>query len=281
MFNKEDVYYQAVQFAKKHYENFPVVSLLVPKTLRNHIAIIYWFARTADDIADEGNLTDHERIKQLNLFEENFLNLKNGICKTPFDYALYLTIEEKKLTTDLFLNLIKAFKQDVIKKRYTTYDDLLEYCKNSANPVGRLILELCGIRNDEALFFSDKICTALQLTNFYQDLQIDYSKGRIYLPQDEMEKFGVSEKLFELKENNLNFKRLLKYNLERTASLFNEGKKLFGFLGGFLKYEIKWTVLGGETILGKIKNIEYDVLNNRPTLSKTDMMMLFVKTFLK
>jgi squalene synthase HpnC len=196
--NNQDItfaYKSALEFAKKHYENFPVVSILVPKNLKKHIAIIYWFARTADDFADEGNMSEDERIEKLNDFENSFNDLLNGKFKSPFEQVLHQTIKQKNLTPQLFFDLLKAFKQDVVKKRYNDFAELLYYCKHSANPIGRLILELFDIRNKEAFDYSDKICTALQLTNFYQDIEIDYEKGRIYFAQDEMKQFEVTENI--------------------------------------------------------------------------------------
>jgi squalene synthase HpnC len=275
--NLDESYEEAIRFAKKHYENFPVVSFLIPKRLRKHVAIIYWFARTADDIADEGTLSGDERIKLLEDFENDLKNSLKNNSGGIFELTLINTIREMNLSTENFFDLIKAFKQDVIKMRYKNFDQILEYCRFSANPVGRLILELFGIRNEEALLYSDKICTALQLANFYQDISIDYKKGRIYLTEDEMEDFSVPKKVFELNENNLNFKRLLKFNVDRTQQLFNEGKSLFKFLKGRLKFEIKWTVYGGEAILSKIRSSDYQVLQNRPDLSVIDFFKLFLK----
>jgi len=274
----EDFYKQAITFAKTHYENFPVISFLIPKELQKHVAVIYWFARTADDIADEGNITEEERLKKLIGFEDNFTSALNGNQQNDFETALVNTINEKKLTTSLFYDLLKAFKQDVTKKRYKDFSDVLDYCKHSANPVGRLILELFNIRNDESFFLSDKICTALQLTNFWQDLAIDLKKGRIYLPEDEMQKFGVDEKSFELKENSLNLQQLLRHNISRTEELFKEGRGLLKYLKGKLKLEIEWTILGGELILKKIKKIDYNTINIRPTISKTEYLTLAIKT---
>ena len=187
------------------------------------------------------------------------------------------SIKEKNLTVSLFYNLLKAFKQDVVKKRYENFDEVLDYCKHSANPVGRLILELYNFREEQLFELSDKVCTALQLTNFYQDLQVDFQKGRIYLPEDEMQKFGVAEKSFELKENSLNLQRLLRHNIGRTELMFNEGKGLLKFLKGRLKLEIGWTILGGEAILKKIKKLNYNTINVRPKLNKTDYFLLAVK----
>ncbi len=275
--SEKEFYNKAISFAKAHYENFPVISFLIPKYLQKHIAVIYWFARTADDIADEENLTEEERLKQLNEFENNFTTALNGKPKNEFEAALAASIKEKNLTVSLFYNLLKAFKQDVEKKRYENFDEVLDYCKHSANPVGRLILELYNFREEQPFELSDKVCTALQLTNFYQDLQVDFQKGRIYLPEDEMQKFGVAEKSFELKENSLNLQRLLRHNIGRTELIFNEGKGLLKFLKGRLKLEIGWTILGGEAILKKIKKLNYNTINVRPKLNKTDYFLLAVK----
>ncbi len=274
------VYQTALTFAKNHYENFPVISILIPKHLQKHIAIIYWFARTADDFADEGNASEEDRLIKLNQFEYRLTQLLNGKAENNFEIALKNTIDEMNLSKANFYNLLNAFKQDVIKKRYKNCFELLDYCSRSANPIGRLILELFNIRDENAFNYSDKICTALQLTNFYQDVKIDWQKGRIYLPADELEKNNVDEKVFELKKNNLKFKSVLKANVKRTEILFNEGKRLLNFLSGRLKLEIKWTILSGEAILNKIKKIDYDVLNNRPELSKREKIFLLFKSFI-
>ncbi|UCH65205.1 MAG: squalene synthase HpnC [Ignavibacterium sp.] len=275
-----DAYSQALTFAKTHYENFPVVSLLIPKRLKKHIAIVYWFARTADDIADEGNVSEKIRLEKLNEFEDEFKNSLEGNSSNGYEIALSNTITERKLTPKYFTDLLSAFKQDVTKRRYANFDEVLNYCKRSANPVGRIILELFDIRNEKANEYSDKICTALQLTNFLQDTIIDYKKGRIYLAKDEMQNFGVTDFLFEQKENNYNFKRLVKHNVERIYGFFDEGKNLLTFLNGKLRAEINWTILGGEEILLQIKKNDFDILNHRPELSKIKMAGLLINSFI-
>lgn len=271
----DEGYKQALKLAREHYENFPVVSFFLPKEIRKDIAIIYWFARTADDFADEGTGGVRERISLLDFFETRFNNLLNEEFQNPLEMALFTTIKNRKLTDSYFLDLLSAFKQDVEKNRYANFEEIMDYCRRSANPVGRLILELNGIKNDEANQYSDKICTALQLTNFYQDTIIDYQKGRIYYPEDEMKKFEVTEKVFEIKENNYNFQQLLKHNVDRAQLMFNEGRNIFNYLNGKLKLQIKWTVKGGEEILKKIRNANYDVFIRRPELTKFDMIKLF------
>ncbi len=272
-----EAYNLALESARNHYENFPVVSFLIPNQLRKHIAIIYWFARSADDMADEGNLPREERLKRLNEFEINFNNMLKGEYKSNYESALHNTIKEKELNPENFTNLLKAFKQDVTKMQYENYGELLDYCRNSANPVGRLILELHGIKNDEADMYSDSLCTALQITNFLQDVKQDFEKGRIYLPNDEMRMHEVSKNMFEKSEINLNFKRLIKFNVDRTQLLFDEGSKLLKLLNGRLKCEIKWTILGGEAILRKIRKNDYNVFF-RPYLTKNDFIVLLFKS---
>jgi squalene synthase HpnC len=274
-------YKSAMDLAKNHYENFPVVSLLIPNVLRKHIAIIYWFSRTADDFADEGNSSEGDRLDQLNEFENSLNDLLKGKFKSPFEEALYQTIEETNLTVQPFYDLLAAFKQDIVKKRYNNFSEVLDYCKQSANPIGRLLLELFDIRSDEAFKFSDKICTALQMTNFYQDIEIDYRKGRIYFPEDEMNQFEVTENMFALKENSVNLKKLLKYNIDRTQTMFDQGRNLLKYLNGRLNFEIKWTILGGEAILQKIRKNNYKIFNARPHLTKSDLGALFIRSFLR
>lgn len=271
-------YKKALNIANQHYENFPVVSWLIPKGLREHIAIIYWFARTADDYADEGNLSLEQRLEKLNIFENSLKKLLNGKFDSPFEAALYNTITERNLTHQLFRDLLSAFKQDVVKKRYQNFNEVLDYCRRSANPIGRLILELFNIRNDMAFYYSDKICTALQLTNFYQDLRVDYERGRIYLSEDEMTQFNVAERDFNFSVCSSNLAALLEHNVNRTQDMFNDGKKLLTYLSGRLKLEIRCTIFGGEAILNKIRKSNYKVLSEPPRLTKKDFGVLFMKS---
>jgi len=275
----ESAYISAEKFVRAHYENFPVISFLVKKELRKHLAVLYWFARTADDISDDPNLPDEIKIIELNKFEARFTSLLKGNCTNDYETALHNTITLMHLTPDLFFDLLTAFKQDLIKKRYQSFEELLDYCKYSANPVGRLLLELNGIRDNNAFHYSDKICTALQLINFYQDVKIDNDMNRIYFPLDEMSMFAVSENMFELNKINHNLEKLVKFNIDRADKILEEGKKLLEFLPFRLKTEIKWTVLGGKEILNKIRKNSFNVFT-RPKLSKIDFLMLFFKSII-
>ena len=278
--NAEFGYKEAIHLAKEHYENFPVVSFLLPSELIKHVAIVYWFARRADDLADEGNILENKRLDNLKNFEDRLNSLIERKYDNHLESALYHTIKTLRITPTHFFNLLKAFRQDVIKKRYANFEEVLDYCSNSANPVGRIILELIEVRDEKAFYYSDKICTALQLTNFLQDTVPDFKKERIYFPIDEMDKFGVTEKMFELKENSLNLKRLVEFSVNRVQSFFDEGKELLNFLSGKIRYEIDWTIKGGEEILKKIRGSGFDVLSTRPALNKVDYVKLFLKSIL-
>lgn len=275
-------YTKALALAKSHYENFPVVSVFIPKELRKHVAVIYWFARTADDFADDETIPAEQRMQLLISFEER---LKNTLANNPaedLDAALYNTITEKDLNPDYFLALLSAFKQDVIKTRYNRFSEVLDYCSRSANPVGRLLLELFGLHHPETVKYSDKICTALQLANFWQDVSFDIKKDRIYIPFDYMDKFAVTEDdIFKFEKTSIGSRKLkncVKELVLLTDGMFSEGEKLIPFLEGLFKYEILWTVLGGRKVLDKIKKIDYNVVRERVSLSKTDLLQLGIES---
>lgn len=242
------------------------------------MAVVYQFARQADDIADEGNESAECRMKSLESYEEQLKNCLNGEYSANFWQALHKTVTTFDLTPKYFFDLLNAFKQDLFTRRYQSFDSIMSYCERSANPVGRIILEFFSIRDDESLRFSDAVCTALQLTNFYQDVSIDIKKDRIYIPLDEIQKFGASENQFELRKNNTNFEQLLKYQVDRAQQLFIEGRKLIQRLPKELKSQIFMTILGGEKILNKIEKMNYNVIDIRPKLSKLDYLMIFVKS---
>jgi hydroxysqualene synthase len=270
--------YKSIEkFAKEHYENFPVISIFIKKDLRKHIAVLYWFARTADDIADENGASDEDKIIKLNRFEGRLTSLLQGKYENDNEAALHNTIVSMNLSQGLFYELLAAFRQDLVKKKYRSFEELLDYCKYSANPVGRLILELYDIRDNVAFNYSDKICTALQLINFYQDVKIDYNMNRIYFPIDEMGMFSVTENMFEFNKININLEKLVKYSIVRAEKLLDEGENLLKFLPGRLKIEIKWTLLGGREILNKIRKNEFNIFI-RPKLNNRDFLMLLIKS---
>jgi squalene synthase HpnC len=281
VFKEDEKYFtQALRFTKSHYENFPVVSFFIKKKLRKHIAVIYQFARQADDIADEGEMPQDDRITKLNKYETKLKNSFSNNFDNGFWRILKLTVDNFNLSENNFYFLIKAFKQDVWKKRYQNFEDLQNYCRLSANPVGRIILELHNIHDEVPKKYSDQICTALQLTNFYQDVSVDIQKGRIYIPEDELMKFNVNETDIQQKNISEKFIKLIIFQTERTKKMFTEGRNLLKFLPFRLKFQILVTIKGGEEILKKIENINYNVLDNRPTLSKIDFLILFLKAII-
>jgi len=265
----------------KHYENFPVASFLIPHNKKNVIRLIYWFARTADDFADEGNISPEQRMILLNEFENEFLLSLENQSKIIYLNLLSKEIKLNNLDSNLFLNLLSAFKQDVFKSRYNNFSEVLDYCTRSANPIGRLLLQLFGYQSNEIFILSDKICTSLQLINFIQDTKIDISRNRLYYPLDELESYKVSESdLLNLKKND-KIKKLIKFNVDRARDIMNQGKELTKNLKGRFAVEIRWTILGGEEILKKIEKIDYNVLAIRPTISKLDYAKIFIRSLFK
>lgn len=262
-----------------HYENFPVASRLIPARLRQHVCNIYAFVRTADDFADEKSF-DGVRMERLDEWERELGRAYKGASVHPVFVALEDTIRQFGLPETLFMDLIKAFKIDVIKNRYKNFEEVLYYCRHSANPVGRLILLLFGYCHEEWFAYSDNICTALQLANFWQDVSIDLGKDRIYIPQQEMVERGVT--VYDLEDGHLTdgLKDLMKFQVERTKKFFLSGRPLCRAVPDIrLSFELRLTWLGGMTILEKIRKNDYDVFT-RPVLKKTDWLKLVLHAFL-
>jgi len=287
--NKDELYNSSFKYcediAKGHYENFPVASLLLPKYKRKYVYAIYAFARAADDFADEEGIEGGipKRLALLDEWNEKLRDCYNGKAYDPIFIALGKTVEDCKIPIKPLEDLLSAFRQDVVKSRYNTFDEVLDYCTRSANPVGRLVLMIFGCHDEEFFKYSDKICTALQLTNFWQDVEVDIRKDRIYLPEEDIKQFGYSYRQLEMKQDNENFRKLMKYEVERTQAIFDEGKKLIELTAGNadtkrLSKELKLTWLGGTTILAKIKEIDYNVLNQRPRISGFDKIKIFLSS---
>ena len=273
--NKEtlqNAYAECLQMAQSHYENFPVATRLLPKHLRLPIAVIYAFARRADDFADEGDLSNEERIAALSDFSEKLDLIKEGkdVEDTTF-IALADVIKQHQLPISLFHDLLTAFKMDVTKERYANFGEVMEYCRYSANPVGRLLLHLNKETSAQSLGYSDAICSALQLTNFLQDISQDLEESnRIYIPQDEMEKYGVSEEDILNKNTNDASRKLIAFQIARTARLMQSGAPLGKVLKGRMGLELRMTIMGGSRTLYKL-NQQYDDVFSRPRLSKWDI----------
>lgn len=281
-------YEACTKLAREHYENFPV-GRLVPKEMQPHVHAVYAFARYADDLADEGYagsakargardvMTPEQRLVALDDWERQLCS-EPGMPGLHFIFtALHETIRELDLPLSLFTDLLSAFKQDVVKRRYADFPEVLDYCRRSANPVGRLVLLLHKVRDEELHKLADHICTALQLANFWQDVGVDLEKDRIYLPEDDRKRYNVTEEaLFARKEDD-NYRQLLAFQVARAQDIFNQGEPLTKKLRGWLRLEIRLTWLGGTTILRKIEALNYGTLKNRPTVGKADMVALLFK----
>ena len=256
-----------------HYENFPVASLLLPAPLRGPIEIIYRFARSADDFADEGNDPAEVRLRRLNDYRRQLAEPREPLLR---DVAKI--IREHELPVALFADLLDAFSQDVTKKRYADFAEVMAYCRRSANPVGRLLLHLFKRTNDSDLRDSDAICSALQLINFWQDVEIDWVKdNRVYLPQDDMARFGVTEQHLGQKICDPAWRALLKFQVDRARELMLSGTGLGRTLPGRVGLEIRATIQGGLRILEKIERAGYDVFRRRPTLRAFDWPLMLVR----
>lgn len=271
----ESSYTYCERLARSHYENFPVGSVLVPKHLRKYFYSIYAFARTADDFADEGYNENHSEAERLALLDEWRVMLKDcfaGRARHPIFIALNDTKAKCKLPMSLFEDLLSAFSQDVVKRRYQNFDELVDYCRRSANPIGRLILLLFGYQDETLHKLSDNICTGLQLANHWQDVAIDLQKDRVYLPQEDLRRYDLT--MDELKKQQLSnlFLELMKFEVERARHLFAEGKPLCTAVTGRLGIELRVVWMGGSRILNGIEENNYDVFNKRPVITKRDKL---------
>lgn len=275
------------QIAKEHYENFPVASLLLPKKKRKYVYAVYAFARAADDFADEPGILGgtEKRLALLDEWNGKLTDCYNGKAYDPIFIALKKTVDDNKIPIEPLENLLRAFKQDVVNPRYQKFDELLEYSINSANPVGRLVLMIFGCHDEEFFKYSDKICTALQLTNFWQDVNVDLGNNRIYLPEEDMKSFDYSYDDLINRKYDERFAALMEFEVSKTHEMFEEGKKLIEMTAGFkdkdlrkLSKELKLTWLGGTEILKKLKADDYDVFSKRPSISKIDKFRIFLSS---
>jgi len=282
---------QSLNQAAGHYENFPVASVFLPKYLREPIALIYSFARQADDFADEGDFTIEYRLTLLDKFRDE-LNLLQAYIKpqTAFFITLGQMIKARKLPFAPFYDLLDAFRQDITKTRYSNYDEVLDYCKRSANPIGRLLLHLYAQATPKNIQLSDNICSALQIINFLQDIAIDFNKNagkqRIYMCQDELAAFGVTEQQLSAYVNTAqtideNWRRFMRFNLQRVHTLLLAGKPLGRILKGRIGFEMRMIIAGGERIISKISKVNGDIFKHRPTLNYWDWLLIFFRALLK
>ena len=266
-----------------HYENFPVASLLLPRRLRGAVTDIYRYARAADDIADEGSATDEERLKQLAAFraELHRIGAEPGARPEPGSpelasifVPLAATIARHQLPITPFYDLLSAFEQDISVKRYEDYATLADYCTRSANPVGRLMLHLFEATNPQNVSEADAICTGLQLVNFWQDVRVDWHKQRVYLPQEDLRRHGVTDEDLAACRLTPAWRDLMAFEVERARALLHFGAPLARRLPGRMGLELRLVVQGGLRVLERIEAGGYDVFMNRPELGAKDWAIM-------
>jgi phytoene synthase len=276
-------YASCERLARTHYENFPVASRLLPARMRPHIAAIYAFARLADDMADEGVRPAADRFADLDDWERR-LEAAVGTAPIPQDahaevfLAVRHTIRQCGLPPQLFRDLLSAFRQDVSTARYAAWADVLDYCRRSANPVGRLVLRVAGYDDPALDTASDAICTALQLANFWQDFEADWRRGRLYLPADVWQPAGARLEDLDARVMTPAWRGALADVTLRTRALFAAGRPLCDAVRGRLRYELRATWLGGNAILDKLEAANYDVFAHRPALTRADVPALLWRT---
>jgi squalene synthase HpnC len=276
---KAEAFAYCTALTKAHYENFPVGSMLAPKSLQPDIHSLYAFMRTADDFSDENRQPgdDQERLSYLQSWDQLLTECEQGQPRHPVFIALRDTLDRHALPVEWLRDLLHAFKMDCTVRRYKTYEDVVSYCRYSANPVGRLILTLFGYRSEELYTLSDAVCTGLQLANHWQDVAVDLEKDRIYLPQEDMARFGVTEASLTPTLFGTSFRELMKFEVDRARAVFEQGKPLPGRVKGRLKLELAMTWNGGVCILDKIEASGFDVFHHRPVVTKADWLRLAFK----
>ncbi len=272
-------YAECERLAAAHYENFPVASWLLPRDMRPHVAALYAFARTADDFADEGRRPPEERMRLLDDWERRLHACVEQVEWDPADrifLAVGATIRARHLPVDLFDDLLSAFRQDITTLRYEAWTDVLDYCRRSANPVGRLVLRIAGYNDARLDRSSDALCTALQLTNFWQDFARDWQKGRLYVPMQDVGARGASLADLDAAVLTEPWRRVLRDVAGRTRALFDQGREVCSHVSGRLRYELRLTWLGGMRVLGRVERNGFDVFSARPALSVRDLPALLV-----
>ena len=263
-------YDHCLNIVRGHYENFPVASLLLPKKLRQPIAVIYAFARSADDFADEGELGPEQRLEKLNHYDQLLDNINQADDEEPIFIALNDVINRHDLPVQLFRDLLSAFKQDVSKNRYANFAEVLDYCSRSANPVGRLLLYLIKENSENNLEYSDLICSSLQLINFLQDIEQDYHENnRIYLPQDEMHHYGITEQTIAQGISSTEMCALISYQLKRAKKMMLDGAILGTRIKGRFGLQLRMMINGGLQIC-KLLEENRDIVYSRPRLKTRD-----------
>lgn len=264
-----------------HYENFPVASRILPRRLRPPILAIYRFARTADDIADEGSEAAPARLARLAAYGRALDAIAQGANPDDAIFGpLAHAVHAHALPIELLHDLLAAFRQDIVKTRYANFSEMLAYCRLSANPIGRMLLHLFDAALEPNMTHSDAICTSLQLANHWQDVAVDWRKGRVYLPQDELERFGVNEAQIAAERTDERWQALMRFQTERTRAMLESGAPLTRVLSGRIGVELRLIVAGGARILDKIDAADGDVFRHRPHLRLFDWSAMLVNALL-
>jgi len=264
------------RLARTHYENFSVASWFLPAPLRQHFFHVYAYCRIADDLGDEVG-DPSVALRLLEEWERELNACYQGNPRHPVFVALAETVVKFEIPKQTFADLLTAFRQDQVIRRYPTFEDLLGYCRFSANPVGRLVLYVCGYRDPERQALSDATCTALQLANFWQDVSLDYQKGRIYLPLEDLKRFGVKEAEIGGEGNTPAFCQMMRFEVERARDWFRRGLPLADRVDRQLAIDIELFSRGGQGILDAIEGQQFKVLGRRPSLSKTRKLALVAR----
>ena len=273
-----EAYERCERLARSHYENFTVGSRLLPSGKRRHFYAIYAFCRFVDNLGDE---LEGDRLRALDYWEQEVDACFSGTPSHPYMVAVQDTVRSFDIPREPFLRLIEANRMDQETKRYATYADLEHYCRHSANPVGHLVLYVCGYRDEERQRLSDFTCTALQLANFWQDVARDHAMGRIYIPREDMDRFGYTEEQLAQREVTDGFRRLIAFEVDRARDLFHQGLPLVDRVDGTLKLDIALFSKGGLSVLDSIERQGFDVLSRRPVVGRVRKLRLLVSTLLR
>lgn len=265
-------------YATAHDENFTVVSWVLPKALRPHFFSLYSYCRWTDDLGDEA---EGDRLAQLDEWQRDLVHCYEGVRESPLFIALGHTIDRFHIPPEPFLKLIEANRMDQSVTRFETYDELLHYCEHSATPVGRMVLYVLGYRDESRQALSDATCIGLQLANFWQDVAVDWEKGRVYIPQEDLRRFGLDESVIDSRGDDPAFRRLIHFEVERAQALFDQGKGLDKLVNRHARADIRLFRLGGEAILSAIRKRHYDVLSERPTIPKATKARLALTSGLR
>jgi squalene synthase HpnC len=262
------------RIALGHFENFRVVSLVLPRELQRHMFALYAYCRGVDDLGDEA---EGDRLALLDEWEAELRRCYDGAPSDIRFIALADTIQRFDIPAEPFLRLIEANRREQRVNRYQTFDDLLDYCAHSANPVGRMVLYVFGYHNEERALIADNTCTALQLANFWQDVRRDLKAGRVYLPLEDMERFGYSEADLVARRVTPEFRKLMRFQVERTREYFARGLPLIDLVPGRLRVDLRMFTLGGLAVLDQIERQKHDVLTRRPKVSGARKALLALR----